>query len=329
VTVAAPFATALITGITGQDGGYLAEQLAAAGVAVHGVVRAQEVLPRHITDLPSVVAHEVDLRTAGALTAVVDAVEPDVVFNLAGVSSVAQSWAEPALTAEVNGLLPARLLESLWTHHADGRAVRIIQASSAEIFAGTTSSPQNEKTQLCPRSPYGVSKAFAHQLVQVFRGRGLHASNAILYNHESPRRPVTFVTRKITSGVAAIADGRADELVLGSLEPRRDWGWAPEYVDAMVRMSTHDVEPDDFVIATGQAHSVEDFVAAAFARVGVADWRPLVRVDPEFQRPNDAVELVGDARKAHEQLGWRTCVSFEELVWRMVDYDLQGPEWDA
>jgi GDPmannose 4,6-dehydratase len=173
---------------------------------------------------------------------------------------------------------------------------------------------------VAPRSPYGASKAFAHHLCQLFRGVGVHAATVILYNHESPRRPPSFVTCKITSTVAAIADGRADELVLGNLEPRRDWGWAPDYVDAMVRAVRHE-EPDEFVVATGVGHSIADFVAAAFARVGIEDWQAHVRTDPAFSRAVDPVELVGDAGNAARLLGWRPQVGFADLVGRMVDAD--------
>jgi GDPmannose 4,6-dehydratase len=315
--------TAVVTGLTGQDGGYLAEQLAAEGTLVHGLVRPGENLPDHLTALgEAVVVHEGELSDADRLAEVLRAAGPDEVYNLAGVSSVALSWQEPVLTAQVNGLAVATLLEQLM-HHRDrtGRDVRFVQASSAEIFAGTTTSPQDESTPLSPRSPYGASKAYAHHMVQVYRGRGLHAVNAVLYNHESPRRPVTFVTRKITSTVAAIARGEAQELVLGNLDARRDWGWAPDYVDALVRAARHDAA-DDIVVATGEAHSVREFVAAAMARAGIDDWGLLVRSDPAFTRPADAVELVGDATRARERLGWTPTIGFEELVGHMVARDL-------
>ena len=320
--VTTPVRTALITGVTGQDGGYLAEQLVARGVSVHGVVRPGDTLEQHLRDLaPQLVLHELELDDEAALIRVVDAVAADAVFNLAGISSVGWSWSEPVLTSEVNGVLVARLLQLLWERQQrTGEPVRFVQASSAEIFAGTTRSPQDESTPVCPGSPYGASKAFAHGLVQVFRGRGMHASNAILYNHESPRRPTSFVTRKITSTVAAIAAGTADRLVLGNLDARRDWGWAPEYVDALVRMAEHDCG-DDYVVATGVSHTVADFVAAAFARVGITDWEPLVSTDPAFVRPVDAVELVGDPSRARRVLGWEPRTGFEELVGRMVDAD--------
>lgn len=316
--------TALVTGITGQDGGYLAEQLVGQGVAVHGLVRSGEHVPEPLLALGDAVAlHTVDLTDDAALRQVLAATVPTELYNLAGISSVAVSWSEPALTARVNGTLVAGLLQLVWNEQERrGERISVVQASSAEIFAAATSSPQDETMPMSPRSPYGASKAFAHHLVQVFRERGLTASNAILYNHESPRRSTSFVTRKITSTVAAIAEGRADRLVLGNLDARRDWGWAPEYVDAMVRLAGHDAGAD-VVVATGQSHTVADFVAAAFARVGIEDWSQLVSTNPDFVRPVDAVELVGNPARARELLGWEPQVGFEELVGRMVDADLQ------
>jgi GDPmannose 4,6-dehydratase len=322
--VPVPLQTALVTGITGQDGSYLADQLVAEGVVVHGLVRPEERGPATEQLPEAVVLHELALDDDQALRSVLDAARPDVVFSLAGVSSVALSWQQPVLTAEVNGVLVARLLQLAWElQERTGRAVRLVQASSGEVFAGAQAAPQDERTALSPQSPYGASKAFAHTLVQVFRSRGMHASNAILYNHESPRRPTSFVTRKITSTVAAIAEGRADRLVLGNLDARRDWGWAPEYVEAMVRMARAD-EPGDYVVATGVSHTVADFVAAAFARVRIKDWQRYVTTDPAFVRPVDAVELRGDARRARERLGWQPQVGFTELVGRMVEADLSG-----
>lgn len=307
--------SALVTGVSGQDGGYLAELLTDQGWAVHGVTRAGEGIPEHLP--ASVVLHEEDLLEGPGLSRLVDEVAPDEVYNLAGLSSVAQSWDDPVLTARINGEVAARLLELAWRQP---RPVRVLQASSAEMFAGSGVVPQDETTPLAPLSPYGAAKAFAHQLVGVYRARGLHAVSAVLYNHESPRRPPTFVTRKITQTVAAIADGRADELVLGSLDARRDWGWAPEYVDGMTRALRYDTA-QDWVLATGRSSSVRDFVAAAFAHVGIDDWERHVRTDPSFRRPTDAPELVGDAGKAARLLGWTPQVDLAELVARMVDAD--------
>jgi GDPmannose 4,6-dehydratase len=315
--------TALITGITGQDGGYLTEQLVGIGAAVHGLVRPGEEVPSSLVGLgDAVVLHAVDLFDDTAVGRLLRDSAANEVYNLAGVSSVALSWDQPVLTAEVNATFVARLLQLVWQEQERrSEQIAFVQASSAEIFAAAAAAPQDESTSMSPRSPYGASKAFAHHLVQVFRARGMHASNAILYNHESPRRPTSFVTRKITSTVAAIAQGRAAGLELGNLDARRDWGWAPEYVDAMVRLARH-VEGVDVVIATGVSHTVADFVAAAFARVGISDWQDLVTTNPAFVRPVDAVELVGNPARVGELLGWEPRVGFEELVGRMVDADL-------
>ncbi len=317
--------TALITGITGQDGGYLAEQLARSGDAVHGLVRPGEERPDSLFALgDAVVLHPVNLSDDAAVARALRNSAATEVYNLAGVSSVALSWEQPGLTAEVNGTFVARLLQLVWQEQERrGEQIAVVQASSAEIFADAAVAPQDESTPMSPRTPYGASKAFAHHLVQVFRARGMQASNAILYNHESPRRPASFVTRKITSTVAAIASGTASGIELGNLDARRDWGWAPEYVDAMVRLARH-IEGADVVIATGVSHTVADFVAAAFARVGIVDWQDLVTTNPAFVRPVDAVELVGNPARARDLLGWQPRVGFEELVGRMVDADSQG-----
>lgn len=314
--------SALITGITGQDGGYLAERLLAEGYEVHGLVHPGDLLVKELTARsPAVRLHDGDLTDDQSLAKVVAAARPDEVYNFAGISSVAFSWERPVLTADVTALGAARLLEHVWQHQErSGQRVSFLQASSAEIFGDAEVAPQNESTPVCPNNPYGASKAFAHQLVGVYRGRGMHAVSAILYNHESPRRPPTFVTRKITRAAARIAAGIDKELVLGNLDARRDWGWAPDYVDAVVRASRHS-EADDYVVATGEAHSVSDFVGAAFKRVGIDDWQPLVRSDPAFVRPADAALQVGDATRARTALGWAPSVSFEELVGRMVDAD--------
>ena len=309
---------AFVTGISGQDGGYLAERLLADGVEVHALAHADEPSP----DCPGVQLHTGDLTRADDVRALLVDLAPDEVYNLAALSSVARSWAEPELTARVNGVAAAALMESaLQVQEKTGRPGRQVQASSAEIFGAPAVSPQDESTPIRPVNPYGAAKAYAHLMVDVYRRRDLHAVSAILYNHESPRRPTQFVTRKITSTVAAIAQGRADRLVLGNLDARRDWGWAPDYVDAMVRAARSD-QPRDYVVATGVGHSVQDFVAAAFRRAGIDDWSDLVTVDPEFVRPADPTDLTGDATRARELLGWSPTVGFEELVGRMVDADL-------
>ena len=308
---------AFVTGIGGQDGSYLAERLLADGLEVHALVFTADASPEHCP--ADVVLHRGDLTDLAAVRALLLDVDPHEVYNLAAISSVAQSWSEPDLTARVNGLGAAGLLESaLAVQEGGGHAVAFVQASSAEMFGQPATTPQDESTPLAPVSPYGAAKAFAHLAVGVYRVRGLHASSAILYNHESPRRPERFVTRRITSTVAAIARGRADRLVLGNLDARRDWGWAPDYVDAMVRAARAPAAAD-YVVASGEGHSVRDFAAAAFARAGIDDWEPLLVSDPTRLRPADASDLTGDAAKARRDLGWAPTVPFEEVVGRMVD----------
>lgn len=314
--------TAFITGITGQDGGYLAEQLLAEGTAVHGLVRSADEVGPTAAAYPGAVPHVGDLTDTAAVIGLLDELEPDEIYNLAGISSVARSWQEPVATGAVSGLAAAGVLQAGWVlAERLGRSVAVVQASSAEIFGDPAASPQTEDTPIAPLTPYGAAKAYAHHMARVYRGRGLAASTVILYNHESPRRPPTFVTRKITQGAALIARGEQDELALGNLDARRDWGWAPDYVDAMVRAARQDVA-DDYVIATGEAHSVRDFVAAAFTAAGVLDWERFVRVDPRFVRPVDAVELTGDPTRARDRLGWAPTVGFAEVVARMVRADL-------
>lgn len=311
---------AFVTGITGQDGFYLAQRLVTDQVQVHGLVAGDPARIKQESGLPDeVVLHPGDLRDVAAIRALLLDLGPQEVYNLAAVSSVARSWAAPDLVAAVNGAAAVGLLESAWqVQESAGHRVAFVQASSAEIFGAPQASPQTEESPIAPVNPYGAAKAYAHLAVGVWRERGLAATSAILYNHESPRRPAAFVTRKITSAAAAIARGQADELVLGNLEARRDWGWAPDYVDALVR-AARATRPADYVVATGQAHSVREFVAAAFARAGVEDWESLVRTDARFHRPADPVEQVGDASRAHSALGWSPTVSFDELVSGMVD----------
>ena len=307
---------ALVTGIGGQDGSYLAERLIADGTEVHALVLSEDANPAFCP--PEVTLHIGDLADVEATRRLVLDLAPDEIFNLAAISSVAQSWAEPDLVARVNGLAAVALLESAAQL---GEHVRVVQASSAEIFGEPEHTPQTELTPVRPLNPYGAAKAYAHLSVGVQRQRGLHASSLVLYNHESPRRPAGFVTRKITAGVASIAQGRASELVLGNLDARRDWGWAPDYVDAMILAARADM-PDDYVIATGVGHTVRDFVAAAFIAAGVEDWERFIRQDPALLRPADAGELVGDATRARDALGWSPTVAFTEVVAAMVDADL-------
>lgn len=311
-------ARAFITGVSGQDGGYLAERLLAEDVEVHALASPHEPTPA----VEGVELHVGDLGDVRRMRELLLAIAPDEVYNLAALSSVARSWEQPDLTAQLNGAAAVALMESAWQlQERGGRAVRFVQASSAEIFGEPDRAPQSETTPVRPLNPYGAAKAFAHLSAHVYRQRDLHAASVILYNHESPRRPRQFVTRKITSTVAEIALGRAETLTLGNLDARRDWGWAPDYVDAMVRAARAD-RAADFVVATGVSHSVRDFAAAAFARAGVTDWEGRLSVDESLVRPADATELVGDSSKAREVLGWTPTVAFDELVGRMVDADL-------
>lgn len=312
---------ALVTGLAGQDGGYLAEQLLAEGVEVHALVHADD--PAVV--LPDVVVHAGDLVAVEETRRLVADLAPDAVFNLAAISSVGESWERPDRTAAVNGLGAVALMEScLQAAQARDRRIAFVQASSAEIYGAAAVSPQNEQTPVRPLNPYGAAKAYAHLMVGVYRERGLGATSLVLYNHESPRRPHRFVTRKISSTVAAIATGGADRLELGNLEARRDWGWAPDYTDAMVRAARAAGEEDaaDYVIATGESHSVRDFVAAAFVAAGIDDWEPLVSTEPALYRPTDPADLVGDAGRARAELGWRPTRTFDEIVAAMVEADL-------
>ncbi|MBU4215235.1 MAG: GDP-mannose 4,6-dehydratase [Actinobacteria bacterium] len=313
---------AFVTGISGQDGTILARRLVAEGVVVHGLVRSHsELATWSQAERDQVVAHIGELTDTERVAQLVDETEPDEVYNLAGVSSVAYSWEHPVLTGQVTGVGAVGVYEACWRlAQRIGRAVRVVQASSSEIFGRPTRSPQDENTPVAPISPYGAAKAYAHLSGAVYRERGLPVSTAILYNHESPLRPTRFVTRKITAAAARIArDG--GELVLGDTTVRRDWGWAPDYVDAMVRAVRHET-PGDYVVATGQEHSVEDFIEAAMTHAGVHDWRARVRTDPALVRPADTAAQVGDASRARAVLGWRPTVDFSDLVARMVDHDL-------
>ncbi|WP_223883735.1 GDP-mannose 4,6-dehydratase [Pseudarthrobacter sp. BIM B-2242] len=312
---------ALITGSTGQDGSYLQEMLLADGYDIHVFVR------RHDTEAEAldsgVTTHFGDLADDESIRKAVDASEPDVIFNLGGISSVAASWGAPTRTAVVTGAATAELLEGAWRlQERLGRPVKFVQASSAEIFGISRDNPQTETSVVRPVNPYGAAKAYAHHMVAMYRNRGLHSSAAILFNHESPRRPEQFVTRKITLGVAKIAAGLQDTLRLGNLDVRRDWGWAPDYVDAMIRMSSTEAA-DDYVVATGESHSLREFVQAAFESAGIHDWERYVLLDPTLARPADAPEMRGDPAKAALTLGWRPTVPFFEIASRMVQNDLK------
>ena len=308
---------ALVTGATGQDGSYLVDRLIASGHEVWGTSQtsneSSEAGIRLIT---------VDLANADDCRGAIRETSPDVVFHFGAISSVGYSWDHPAETVTVNSVSTTSLLDSLLAEQdSTGRERRFVNASSGEIFAGTENMLQDETTTICPVSPYGASKALAHQMVQVYRGRGLHASNAIFFNHESPRRPKNFVTRKITSAVAAISLGRQEMLELGNMAAKRDWGWAPDYVDCAIRISNQQ-KAADYVVATGQSHSVQEFVQEAFEAVGISNWRDYVRTSAEFTRPSDPGELVGDSTRAKLELDWRPTKTFSELVKIMVAHDV-------
>ena len=311
---------ALITGITGQDGSYLAEFLLDKGYEVHGMVRrsSTENFERidHLTDRLSLI--QADLLDPTSLVEALEEAQPAEVYNLGAQSFVPTSWKQPVLTAEFTAVGVTRLLEAI--RRVDV-GIRFYQASSSEMFGKVREAPQNEQTPFYPRSPYGVAKAYAHFITVNYReSYGLFASSGILFNHESPRRGLEFVTRKISDGVARIKLGLADELRLGNLEAKRDWGYAGDYVEAMWLMLQTD-EPEDYVIATGQEHSVQECAEIAFEHAGL-DPDSHVVVDPEFLRPAEVDHLVGDASKAREKLGWEPRVSFRELVEMMVDADL-------
>lgn len=288
---------AIVTGVAGQDGSYLGELLAGRGYDVRGVDRG-----------------DVDLLDRAALAALLRDVEPAEVYNLASPSFVPASWEEPVEVARLAAVGLTALLEAV--REVDP-AIRLFQASSAEVYGEPAETPQTERTPIRPLSPYGAAKAYGNFIVDAYRRRyGLHASCGILYNHESPRRPVDFLPSKVAHGVAAIAAGRQSELVLGDLDVRRDWGYAPDYVEAMSLMLQQD-EPGDYVVATGELHTVQELVELAFAHVGL-DWREHVRVDEALRRGQD-YQLVGDASKARERLGWKPSVTFEQLVALLVD----------
>jgi GDPmannose 4,6-dehydratase len=318
---------ALITGITGQDGSYLAEFLLERGYAVHGMVRrsSTERFDRieHIRD--RLVLHQGDLLDQRSLVDTLRACAPDEIYNLAAMSYVAVSWVQPTLTAEFTGVGVTRLLEAMREVCPEAR---FYQASSSEMFGKVSVSPQNETTPFYPRSPYGVAKAYGHFITVNYReSYALHATSGLLFNHESPRRGLEFVTRKITWHAAAIRLGLVSELRLGNLDAERDWGYAGDYVRAMWMMLQRD-DPDDYVIATGVAHTVRDCLAIAFGHAGVAVDEHVV-IDESLRRPAEVEHLVGDASKAHRELGWEPEVSFEQLIRMMVDADLALLQGDA
>lgn len=322
--------SALITGIVGQDGSYLAELLLAKGYRVHGVIRRSSSFNSARIDHLYVDPHEPDaalrlhygdMADATGLRRILEAVQPDEIYNLAAQSHVRVSFDQPEYTADIVATGTLRLLEAVRDYvRAGRRTVRFYQAGSSEMF-GSAAAPQNEHTPFHPRSPYGVAKLAAHWYGVNYReAYGLFVCNGILFNHESPRRGETFVTRKITRAAGRIRMGLQDKLYLGTLDARRDWGFAGDYVEAMWLMLQQQA-PDDYVIATGQARSVREFLEAAFSRLGL-DWRKHVAFDARYLRPSEVEHLCGDASKAHAKLGWRPRLAFEDLVAMMVDHDL-------
>jgi GDPmannose 4,6-dehydratase len=315
--------TALITGITGQDGMYLAELLLSKGYEVFGLVRGQnnpkiELVNR---ELPAVKLLTGDLTDVSSLVRVLEASKPDEVYNLGAISFVAYSWENASLTSDVTGKGVLNILEATRLY-AGNKDVRFYQASSSEMYGKVQQVPQSESTLLWPRSPYGVAKVFGHYMTINYReSYGMHASSGILFNHESPRRGPEFVTRKVTQAVAKIHLGLQDKLTLGNLDAKRDWGFAGDYVEAMWLMLQQDVA-DDYVVATGHTHSIRELLNQAFAAVGIDDWDKYVIQDPAFMRPAEVDLLIGDPTKAETKLGWKPKVSFSELVSMMVANDL-------
>jgi GDPmannose 4,6-dehydratase len=326
--------TALITGITGQDGSYLAELLLDKGYEVHGMIRRSSSFNTeridHIYQDPHqqdvrLFLHYGDLSDGSVVSRLLREVEPDEVYNLAAQSHVRTSFDVPEYTGEITGLGAIRLLEAM---RRTGITPRFYQASSSELFGKAVETPQDESTPFHPRSPYGCAKAYAFHVTRNYReAYGFFACNGILFNHESPRRGETFVTRKITRAATRIKLGLQDRLFLGNLDARRDWGYAPEYVHAMWLMLQQD-EPDDFVIATGETHSVREFLDRAFGLLDL-DWKSYVEIDPRYYRPAEVDSLLGDASKAMTKLGWRPETGFDEIVRIMVEADLDTARREA
>lgn len=315
---------ALITGITGQDGSYLAELLIGKGYEVYGLVRRLSTPNteniRHILDKVELISG--DLLDQKSLDDAVAEAQPDEVYNLAAQSFVKTSWNQAVLTGEYTALGVTRMLEAVKTVN---KKAKFYQASSSEMFGKVTETPQKETTRFYPRSPYGVAKVYGHYITVNYReSYDMFACSGILFNHESPRRGIEFVTRKISHAVARISLGKQDKLVLGNLDSKRDWGFAGDYVDAMWRMLQQDT-PDDYVIATGETHSIEEFVEEAFKVIGKENWRDYVESNnPKFMRPAEVDYLIGDYSKAKEVLGWTPSTSFKDLVRMMVEEDLKA-----
>ena len=317
---------ALITGITGQDGQHLAELLNSKGYDVFGLVKGQN-NPRIagvLEQFPFVEPVSGDLADLSSLVKAIGLAQPDEVYNLGAVSYVAYSFTHAELTADISGLGVLRMLDAIrMVGGLDDSSIRFYQASTSEMFGEVRETPQTEMTPFHPRSPYGCAKVFGHYITMNYReSYDMFACSGILFNHEGPRRGLEFVTRKITNAVARIKLGLQDEIVLGNLDSKRDWGYAGDYVRAMWLMLQHDT-PEDFVIATGETHSIHEFLDLAFAEVGIDDWQPYVRQDPKFLRPAEVDVLTGDASKAKEVLGWEPEVSFVQMVKMMVENDLE------
>lgn len=313
---------ALITGITGQDGSYLAELLLSKGYQVTGMVRraSTETFDRIAHFKDRIALRQADLLDQFSLVKLLDEVQPDEIYNLAAMSFVPTSWSQPVLTGEFTALGVTKVLEAM---RMVCPKAHFYQASSSEMFGKVIETPQTEKTPFYPRSPYGVAKAYGHFITVNYReSYNLFACSGILFNHESPRRGKEFVTRKITDAVARIKFGMLDRLGLGNLDSERDWGFAGDYVDAMWRMLQQD-QPGNYIISTGETHPIRDFLRLAFAHAGITDWEKHVYIDPVFKRPAELHSLRGKSDKARTELGWKPKVSFEELVKMMVDADLE------
>lgn len=319
--------TALITGVTGQDGRYLATYLDSLGYNVYGMVCGQNNPNKEwiVKNIPNVRLIEGDVRDLSSLVNVLKISSPDEVYHLAGITHVGISWKQPELVSEITGLGVLRMLEAIRIYTNNNmNKIRFYQASSSEMFGSVSQSPQDESTPFKPRSPYGVSKVFGHNIAINYReSYGAFTSCGILFNHESPLRGKEFVTRKITHGIAKIKNGKSDKIYLGNINAKRDWGFAGDYVKAMHLMLQQD-NPDDYVIATGKAYSVTDFLDAAFLRAGLGNWKDFIINDKDLERPADVDLLLGNPTKAKEKLGWQAETSFIDLVNMMVDYDLEN-----
>jgi GDPmannose 4,6-dehydratase len=317
---------ALVTGITGQDGRHMSEFLTGKGYQVFGLVRGQNNPKAQLVqdENPSLDLVEGDLRDLSSLIAALEQVQPDEVYNLGAMSFVALSFRQPELTADTTGLGVLRMLEAIRiVGGTDRNPIRFYQASSSEMFGKVRETPQTEQTPFHPRSPYGVAKVFGHHMTVNYReSYGIHASSGICFNHEGQRRGLEFVTRKITNGIARIKLGLQDSITLGNLDSARDWGYAGDFVEAMWLM-VQQPEPDDYVIATGETHTIREFLDVAFGCADIDDWAPYVRQDPRFMRPAEVDLLMGDPTKAREKLGWTPKVNFEKLVQLMYDNDLE------